>query len=83
MLTLEEVFPPFALRISCASLELRVLRDEDLPELVELVRGGIQTPARRCPCSLDLGGRCPSRSGVSGGRCSEQKNPGRDRDFAQ
>ena len=42
MLTLEEVFPPFALRISCGPVDLRVLRDEDLPELVELVRGGVQ-----------------------------------------
>ncbi len=44
MLTLEEVFPPFALRISGGPLELRVLRDDDLPELVELVRGGVQDP---------------------------------------
>ncbi|HEX3005087.1 MAG TPA: GNAT family protein [Angustibacter sp.] len=44
MLTLEEVFPPFALAISCGPVELRVLRDDDLPELVELVRGGIQAP---------------------------------------
>ena len=44
MLTLEEIFPPFALRISCGSVELRVLRDLDLPELVELVRGGVQVP---------------------------------------
>ena len=44
MLTLEEVFPPFALRISCGPVSLSVLRDEDLPELVELVRGGIQSP---------------------------------------
>ena len=47
MLILEEVFPPFALRISCAPLELRVLRDDDLPELVELVRCGIHS---RCRC---------------------------------
>src|SRR6476619_4719074 len=44
MLTLEEVFPPFALEISCGPVQLRVLRDDDLPELVELVRGGIQVP---------------------------------------
>lgn len=49
MLTLEEVFPPFALRICCGPLELRVLRDEDLPELVELVRGGIQAPGMPMP----------------------------------
>ena len=42
MLTLEEIFPPFALRIAGGPLELTVMRDDDLPELVELVRGGIQ-----------------------------------------
>ena len=48
-LTLEEVFPPFALQISCAPLELRVLRDDDLPELVELVRRGIHAPSLPMP----------------------------------
>lgn len=42
MLKLEDIFPPFALRIACGPIELRVLRDDDLPELVELVRRGIQ-----------------------------------------
>jgi RimJ/RimL family protein N-acetyltransferase len=49
MLTLEEVFPPFALRISSGPLELRVLRDDDLPELVELVRSGIQSAGSPMP----------------------------------
>jgi RimJ/RimL family protein N-acetyltransferase len=49
MLTVEEIFPPFGLRISCGSVELRVLRDDDLPELVELVRGGIQVPGLPMP----------------------------------
>ena len=49
MLTLEEIFPPFALRISCGPVELRVLRDDDLPELVELVRGGIEVPGLPMP----------------------------------
>lgn len=44
MLALEEIFPPFGLRIECGPLELRVLRDEDFPALVELVRDGIQVP---------------------------------------
>ncbi|MGG5260799.1 GNAT family N-acetyltransferase [Phycicoccus avicenniae] len=44
MLTLEDVFPPFALRIACGDVELRVLRDDDLPELVELAHAGIQSP---------------------------------------
>lgn len=42
MLSLEEIYPPYGLRISCQNLELRVARDEDFPELVELIRGGIQ-----------------------------------------
>ena len=53
MLTVEDIFPPFALRISCGPLELRVLRDDDLPELVEVVRGGIQVPGLPMPFLLD------------------------------
>jgi RimJ/RimL family protein N-acetyltransferase len=49
MLTLEDVFPPFALRISCGPVEMRVLRDDDFPELVELVRGGIAAPGLPMP----------------------------------
>lgn len=44
MLTLEEIFPPFGLRIAGGGIEMRVMRDEDMPELVELVRDGIQAP---------------------------------------
>lgn len=49
MLTLEEIFPPFGLRIRCGAVELRVLRDDDLPELVELVRAGVQAPGLPMP----------------------------------
>jgi len=49
MITLEEVFPPFALTISCGTVALRVLRDDDLPELAELVRGGIDAPGLPMP----------------------------------
>ncbi len=49
MLTLEEIFPPYGLAITCGDVELRVLRDDDLPELVELVRGGIQAPGAPMP----------------------------------
>lgn len=52
MLTLEEIFPPFRLRISCGPVTLQVLRDEDLPEVVELVRGGIQAPDLPMPFLL-------------------------------
>lgn len=49
MLTLEEIFPPFGLRITCEDLELRVLRDEDFPELVELVQAGISVAGLPMP----------------------------------
>ena len=49
MLAMEEIFPPFGLRISSGGVEMRVLRDEDVPELVELVRGGIQAPSVPMP----------------------------------
>lgn len=53
MLTIEEIFPPFALRIAGAPVEMRVLRDEDIPELVELVRAGIQAPGQPMPFLRD------------------------------
>ncbi len=49
VLTLEEIFPPFALRISCGPVEMKVLRDDDLPELVDLVMGGIEVPGLPMP----------------------------------
>lgn len=49
MLTLEEIFPPFGLRLACGPVELTVLRDDDLPELVELVRGGVADPGLPMP----------------------------------
>lgn len=49
MLTLEDIFPPFALLIASGPIELRVLRDVDLPELVDLVRGGIQVADQPMP----------------------------------
>ena len=49
MLAIEDIFPPFGLRIACGPLELRVLRDEDFPALVELVREGIQVPDSPMP----------------------------------
>ncbi|MGB5953023.1 MAG: GNAT family protein [Ornithinimicrobium sp.] len=49
MLALEEIFPPFGLLIASGPVQLRVLRDDDLPELVELVRGGIHAPEQPMP----------------------------------
>lgn len=41
MTSLEELWPPFALRISCGPLTLRAIRDEDLPGLVDAAAAGI------------------------------------------
>lgn len=53
MVTLEQIFPPFGLRISCGPVQLAVLRDEDLPELVELVKHGVQAPDLPMPFLQD------------------------------
>jgi RimJ/RimL family protein N-acetyltransferase len=53
MLTLEDIFPPFGLHIASGPVDLRVLRDDDLPELVDLVRGGIQPPDQPMPFLQD------------------------------
>lgn len=44
MITLEEAWPPYALAITCGDLSVRVVRDDDLPELIELVLDGVHTP---------------------------------------
>jgi RimJ/RimL family protein N-acetyltransferase len=46
MTTLEELWPLFRLRVCCGPLELRLVRDTDLPEVVAAVQGGIHDPAR-------------------------------------
>ncbi|WP_415854969.1 GNAT family N-acetyltransferase [Sinomonas sp. G460-2] len=46
MMTLEDVWPLFRLRLVTPRLELRPLRDEDLPEVVEAIASGIHDPAR-------------------------------------
>jgi RimJ/RimL family protein N-acetyltransferase len=53
MLTLEDIFPPFGLLIAVDDVELRVLRDDDLPELVNLVHAGIQAPDQPMPFLQD------------------------------
>lgn len=44
MTTLSDIYPPFELRVRSGDLELRVVRDEDIPELVELASVGIHDP---------------------------------------
>ena len=44
MISLEEAWPPYAFTISCGDLSVRVVRDDDLPELIELVLDGVHEP---------------------------------------
>lgn len=53
MPTLEEIFPPYALRISAGPVSMTVQRDDDLPELVDLVRGGVHDPGLPMPFLRD------------------------------
>lgn len=46
MTTLADLWPIFGLRVRQGDLELRAVRDDDLPELVDLVLAGIHDPAR-------------------------------------
>lgn len=45
-LSLEQIWPPFALRITAGDLLLTVIREGDLPELIELVLDGIHAPTQ-------------------------------------
>lgn len=42
---IEEIFPPFGLQISCGPLELRCVRETDVPIAAELASRGIYDPA--------------------------------------
>lgn len=44
MITLADIWAPFALRVAAGPLELRAITDADIPPLVELVRGGLHEP---------------------------------------
>lgn len=46
MLTLEEIFPPFGLVLRTPRVELRLIRDSELPQLIEAVRSGIHEPGK-------------------------------------
>lgn len=43
---LAELWPPFALRVTCGPLVLRPLRDSDFPEVLSVVHDGIHEPDR-------------------------------------
>lgn len=39
---IEEIWPPYALHLQSGDMELSPVREDDLPELAELVRGGLR-----------------------------------------
>ncbi|WP_225211008.1 GNAT family N-acetyltransferase [Brevibacterium gallinarum] len=43
VMSLEEIWPPYALTITCGNMTLSPVRDSDLPELAALAAGGVQT----------------------------------------
>ncbi|MCT1829338.1 MULTISPECIES: GNAT family N-acetyltransferase [Brevibacterium] len=43
VMSLEEIWPPYALTIACGNMTLSPVRDSDLPELAALATGGVQT----------------------------------------
>lgn len=43
---LEEVWPPFALRIRCGDMELSPVRESDYPELAVIADGGVRSHGR-------------------------------------
>lgn len=45
MRTIEEIYPPYRLRITCGPLELRHVREADVPDVVELAQAGIYDPS--------------------------------------
>lgn len=45
-LSLEQIWPPFALGITAGDLQLTVVREGDLPELLELVLDGVHDPTQ-------------------------------------
>lgn len=45
--TIEQIWPPYALRVHLGPLSLRVVRGEDLPALIDLVEQGIHAPQAR------------------------------------
>lgn len=46
---IEEIFPPFGLRITCGPLELRCVREGDIQEVSELIVSGICDPDEYLP----------------------------------
>lgn len=44
MPSLEQIYPPFALSITCGPLAIRAIRDEDIPPLIDLALDGIHAP---------------------------------------
>jgi RimJ/RimL family protein N-acetyltransferase len=41
---MDRIWPPFGLRVTCGPLVMRPMRDEDFPEVLAMVHGGIHAP---------------------------------------
>jgi RimJ/RimL family protein N-acetyltransferase len=41
---MDRIWPPFGLRVTCGPLVMRPMRDDDFPEVLEVVHGGIHAP---------------------------------------
>ena len=39
---IDSIWPPYALHLQCADMELSPVRDADLPELAEIARNGVR-----------------------------------------
>ena len=46
MATLTDIYPLYALQVTAGDLQLRVVRDDDIPELVALAQDGDPRPGR-------------------------------------
>jgi hypothetical protein len=46
MIELSKIWPPFGLTLTTPRLELRPVRDEDIPSAVEAAASGIHDPGR-------------------------------------
>src|SRR5699024_11466681 len=44
---IDSIWPPYALHLQCADMELSPVRDADLPELAEIARNGVRRDGDR------------------------------------
>ena len=53
---IDSIWPPYALHLQCADMELSPVRDADLPELAEIARNGVRRDGVQAfPADWDTG----------------------------